>query len=779
MSVFDRKLFGTGPSEAMDKAIDLSGRPTSTNANITRNEILANAQDTLTQGINDYILNQFINSSIIPDANQSTDVSKDVAGKFKSYYEMLQETGLGQEKQPFDKFAAYAPGAAAFFGALTKPVPAGVAAGPISAGAIQLGQAAESSAPLLAQAAQAEAAYEAIDPDANLKQIALELALKDDPSAVITGQNITETLRDGKPVKLLTYFKDGQYVERVIGDVPTKDDPVKGIPRDIFDNLSDEFQEVILGVVKNPDITNANVINTMSNGTPTQVLTYFENGQFKRQILGEIVPEDKTVKGVPIDIFNDLPQIKKDKLLGVEADAPEAVKGIPRALFDKLNDTQKDIILGLGGPGITDVKISDVVLDGEAQKVMTYFDDGKLVQVPLGQAPENEDNTTEAERAINRMDDLLNMKKSDFPDLDTQYGPFPSGDSLTLTQDDIDLIKRKMSLDLAKVKTTESKDVLSVDEQAAIGLNNAIVDKITLPTMQKITEAQNVAVKNKEIANGVRIAANEFKGGALVDSRLVISKFVDLIGYGNLSESVKNALTTLRIGNPVGGDILQILTSQLTLSNAEGGALPGNLNQQEFQELKNAGLPLFTTKDGMLIMSDIIEREADVNIAANRMLNDLIAQQQEGETSITLTFPDGTTEVYDNAQRALNAIEDFKVVELPKVYSGSKMMKTDDLTPRIQGLGRYDKDSFDLSDGQVTFTNRANQKNTFSAKQMDEEGRLLFSHFGDLDNPNKKHRNKAVYLFNTGEFWLATDEGYDERIHVVGEPKFIYWVKAD
>jgi len=178
-------------------------------------------------------------------------------------------------------------------------------------------------------------------------------------------------------------------------------------------------------------------------------------------------------------------------------------------------------------------------------------------------------------------------------------------------------------------------------------------------------------------------------------------------------------------------------------------------------------------------MSDIIEREADVNIAANRMLNDLIAQQQEGETSFTLTFPDGTTEVYDNPQRALNAIEDFKLVELPKVYSGSKMMKTDDLTPRIQGLGRYDKDSFDLSDGQVTFTNRANQKNTFSAKQMDEEGRLLFSHFGDLDNPNKKHRNKAVYLFNTGEFWLATDEGYDERIHVVGEPKFIYWVKAD
>ena len=100
--------------------------------------------------------------------------------------------------------------------------------------------------------------------------------------------------------------------------------------------------------------------------------------------------------------------------------------------------------------------------------------------------------------------------------------------------------------------------------------------------------------------------------------------------------------------------------------------------------------------------------------------------------------------MYDNAQRALNAIEDFKLVELPKVYSGSKMMKTDDLTPRIQGLGRYDKDSFDLSDGQVEFTNRANQKNIFSAKQMDEEGRLLFSHF--LIHCTTRGRDK--YYFN-------------------------------
>jgi hypothetical protein len=35
---------------------------------------------------------------------------------------------------------------------------------------------------------------------------------------------------------------------------------------------------------------------------------------------------------------------------------------------------------------------------------------------------------------------------------------------------------------------------------------------------------------------------------------------------------------------------------------------------------------------------------------------------------------------FDNFYSALDAIEDFKIIELPKVYSGSEMMMTDDLT---------------------------------------------------------------------------------------------------
>ena len=64
-----------------------------------------------------------------------------------------------------------------------------------------------------------------------------------------------------------------------------------------------------------------------------------------------------------------------------------------------------------------------------------------------------------------------------------------------------------------------------------------------------------------------------------------IARFVDLLNPETLTEGQIQALAKFRVGDPVSADILNILSSQLTLSKAEGGALPGNLNQKEFEEL--------------------------------------------------------------------------------------------------------------------------------------------------------------------------------------------------
>tara|TARA_R100000426_G_scaffold29934_1_gene24715 strand:+ start:1165 stop:2064 length:900 start_codon:yes stop_codon:yes gene_type:complete len=299
---------------------------------------------------------------------------------------------------------------------------------------------------------------------------------------------------------------------------------------------------------------------------------------------------------------------------------------------------------------------------------------------------------------------------------------------------------------------------------------------VIIPKVQKIEKEADIGVANKAIANGVQTAVQGFKPGAFVTPRMSIARFVDLLNPENLTEGQIRALAKFRVGDPVSADILSILSSQLTLSKAEGGALPGNLNQKEFQELKNAGLPLFTTKEGMLVVADLLTREADIRIKAKEMQGDLIGQQKRGEETFTITMPNGEARTFNNFYSALDEIEDFVIRELPKVYSGSEMMGTDDLTNRINGLGRYDKDSLDLSGGNII--NPINGKK-INAKTAEETGQLTFSHWGDADNPNALHRNKAVYLFNTGEVWTGNESQFNKEIHQIGKPITAYWVKAN
>jgi hypothetical protein len=304
-------------------------------------------------------------------------------------------------------------------------------------------------------------------------------------------------------------------------------------------------------------------------------------------------------------------------------------------------------------------------------------------------------------------------------------------------------------------------------------LNEEIIKEVVTPKMQKIEQASNTAVKTLSIANGVKTAVEGFTPGFLVNPRLSIASFVDLLSPDFVAKN-KDFLDKIKVGQPVSGDILRRLSAELTLRQAEGGALPGNLNTKEFEELKNAGLPLFTTKDGMLVTAELLTRESNINIKAQQMLADIVSQQQKGESTFTITMPNGEAETFNNFYSALDAIEDFKIIELPKVYSGSEMMMTDDLTAQVQGLGRYNKESFDLTGGVVQY----NGKN-LNAKDLEETGQLTFSHWGDVDAPNDKHRNKAVYIFNTGDVWTGNEDTFKSDIHTVGEPITAYWVKAN
>ena len=753
MSVLNRKLFNRG------------GKVSSRGVGITSG---------LAAPVRGYKIGGGVVNPEVLEANRNTSIPEaGLADKVQSNIDMLRSTGLFPERQAFDTRAALTP--------YIMDVSSRLLSGTSPTGNLGeiVGQALQGGNPLLAQALQEKRAFEAQDPDAELNKLALELALKDDPTANITGEKITTVVRDGKPIQLLSYFKDGIYTEKVIGDaVPTAESAVKGIPRDIFDTLPKEDKDAVLGLIDNPEITSANIIEVVKDGKPVKKLTYFNDGVYTEKIIGAVAEEPVNIKGVPQEIYDGLNDDQKERLLGIDV-APETIKGIPREFFDGLSEKNQNIILGLGGTGITDVNISDILgADGKTpEKVLTYFEDGVFKQIDLGKAVPAKDGSTEAERAIDALKDLTGQNKSDYQDIINQYGPLPSGDtSETFTDADTDLIFQKAKNNLAKIKTTETKEILSAEDLSNLALNEEIVKEVIIPKVQKIEKEADIGVANKAIANGVQTAVQGFQPGAFVTPRMSIARFVDLLNPENLTEGQIQALAKFRVGDPVSADILSILSSQLTLSKAEGGALPGNLNQKEFQELKNAGLPLFTTKEGMLVVSDLLTREADIRIKAKEMQGDLIGQQKRGEETFTITMPNGEARTFNNFYSALDEIEDFVIKELPKVYSGSEMMGTDDLTNRINGLGRYDKDSLDLSGGNII--NPINGKK-INAKTAEETGQLTFSHWGDADNPNPLHRNKAVYLFNTGEVWTGNEPQFNKEIHQIGKPITAYWVKAN
>ena len=66
-------------------------------------------------------------------------------------------------------------------------------------------------------------------------------------------------------------------------------------------------------------------------------------------------------------------------------------------------------------------------------------------------------------------------------------------------------------------------------------------------------------------------------------------------------------------GNIASTDVVRALTALGTLANAENGALPGNLNAKEFQELKDSYATLFNSKEGFSLIVDLYQRDAQID----------------------------------------------------------------------------------------------------------------------------------------------------------------------
>jgi len=710
MAVLNRKLFNRGGP--------VSSRGVGITSGLTPVRGYANGGEIYRAGANKPTLDQMANRNVMNRANDSFNATMDLLAiqnamaqaqneadenkppkdNFNSNFEknLALLKGVQGEKQPFDSFGANVEPLMAMFG---EWMSGGSYQGGVG-GALEIaGRGVKAAAPGFGAALKAKRQYEQGTDDSALRTKALELTLDQ--------QKVEDRPMEKDINGVLRYVDDGSKVFPDVSKI--EDDKSRPIKKGIDNRLR------------------------------------YTDGEKEL-------------------VFPDLAE---------EAKALDAVKGIPRDVYDGLTDSQQLEVLNLGAKGddIKGIKITNV----DGNQVMTWLENGEPQKQILGKAPsEKGEDLTETEAAIEGMVGMIGQPKSMYQAVLEQYGQVSEGD--TITQEDVEMFIQKAKNQLAILKTTDAKNI-SPEDQANAALNSMLLDTVIKPDLETIIAGGETAVSRKTIVKGIREALEgDFEPGFAVGPRLTIGKAIDLLSPENLPDSLKKAMSSLRIGNPVAGDILEKLTAKLTISTAEGGAIPGNLNAKEFEELKNAGIPLWTTKEGMLIMADIYEREADVNIAADNMLKQISSQQREGMEigeKFLITLPDGSSEDYDSFDQALQAIKTFRVQEGSNIYTGSEMMNTDDLSSRISQLGRYDQDSLLLKGGVVKWGGSEQD-----AQEAQDEGRLFFSHFGDADNPNPKHRNKAVYLYDTGELWSADDDGYDPNLHDVNTPKFIYWAKV-
>ena len=425
----------------------------------------------------------------------------------------------------------------------------------------------------------------------------------------------------------------------------------------------------------------------------------------------------------------------------METTAEGTIKDIPISLFNQMSRTEQERVLGIEDP-----------------------------------AAKAEDQT-EFEKSVSDIQGTLGQPKDRYPVL-KGYGYISDGDNIT--QEDIDYIQQRMKNDFAMLKSTE-KEGLTLQEEKNLARAKNIMENIETPLMTKIADAAKFSQNRQKVYQPILTSLQTFKPGAFVNARATIGKWVELLGPEQLDGPLRDLLSAWKIGNPIAADILSTMSARLTLANAKGGALPGNLNMKEFEELQKAGLPLWTTTEGAKIIAEIYQREDDINIAANKMLGQISSQQDQGAIdSFTIELPNGETEEFGSYLTALNYIDGFIDSETSSLVSGSTIMDTGSLSDQINGLGRYNKETLNLEGKTIAWGKGVDAKEAF------EDNKLDFVGFANPDSPEdsemgqliKQHpgwAGQAVYQYNTGELWKEGDFGFDPDLHKVNEMKFVYW----
>ena len=374
-------------------------------------------------------------------------------------------------------------------------------------------------------------------------------------------------------------------------------------------------------------------------------------GNFKFQVVGGKSGEQLTAENVAIKegpggsvwFINKGTGSAIEKVKGRNETSVENVQGVGLVVVDKTNKT-KQVLQGTKG---TDFKTFGTKETGfVAVDFNNKGADGKLVKTQLTDGVQPEvfqkiDQLLETQTALKSPD--LNRNSQEYRNLQTKQQILAR--DLFDTSEFENVVNAKgeaMRTRFLKAGLSENdanRLVLGYKEEAYDDFINKkstltttynpteSMDKVFAKSIEKlITDTRTVAEGNQKLASFAQIfteGSEGFRTGTLAPARLAIGKFINasptlkakfesVIGKENLKDFIG--------GNIAVGETLNKIGAQFAVTFASN--FPGNLNQSEVDLVKEAGLQLTTTPEGIAIMEGIFKQASVRSTAELKIIED-------------------------------------------------------------------------------------------------------------------------------------------------------------
>ena len=548
---------------------------------------------------------------------------------YRKNLEMLQGLGITPEREEFSRLKASSP-ALMTLGA--KLLSGRSLQGGLGGGLDILGQATEAAAPQFGEAIKAKQIYDATDPEAGLKEMALQMALKEeddieysDPTEVkIKYEGADETnnaLRtfdkannifvyqtpDGEKIdQKLTPFKVIRDTEKTNWSDPTK---VKvqlnnGIIADAFRTFNAADNIFSWNMPGKPDKLIPGTFKELDDGTDT---TY------------------KDATDVELIAKGDESGATIDSVRVLDGDKFKYINPATNAVLDMSNyDILKD---DLSDAEVKDILDGEITYNGKKQKADFVRDTEGSKIIDFRPTIDNKPNPTFGKAvSINTIEGI------------TDFNITPQKEILSL-EDQIKLIED--TKDAESKATRANNSAVSIDENAQKG-NNIIKDVDTALTLLETSGS-----------------------GSYIEGRVGFVRLLKTLKVDQAFPDEYKAMEEFALDGILPSTETSIaLAKGLTLGRAANWNQ--QLNNTEVGLLIDAGPQVALTKEGQRLLLEISKRNAEIDVEAKAMLDRLTIDENKSTLEAIRDVNKFKNEAYvtfaDSIKEDINKVLDYKSV---------------------------------------------------------------------------------------------------------------------